>query len=62
MGDSIAGLGALLFVWPFLTTPLLGIGPAYAHLLGAWMVIVAALGLLSRAIGRDARARGDRGA
>jgi hypothetical protein len=57
---SIAVLGLLLFVWPFLRTPLLAIGPSYGHLLGAWALIVAALALFSRALGRDARRRGDR--
>jgi len=56
---SIAVLGLLLFTWPLLRTPLLGIGPSYAHLLGAWTLIVVALALLSRAIGRSARERDD---
>ncbi len=55
----IAVLGLLLFTWPFVRTPPLGIGASYAHLLGAWAVIVIALGLLSRAIGRT-RSRGRR--
>ncbi len=56
---SIVVLGVLLFTWPFVRTPPLGIGASYAHLLGAWAVIVIALGLLSRAIGRT-RSRGRR--
>jgi hypothetical protein len=56
---SIAVLGLLLFVWPFVRTPLLGIGLSYAHLLGAWGAVVLALALLSRAIGRDRRGGGD---
>ena len=55
---SIFSLGLLLFTWPLLPTPLLGIGPSYGHVLAAWALIVVALGLLSRAIGRD---RGDGG-
>lgn len=51
-------LGLLLFTWPFLRSPRLGIGAAYAHLLGAWAAIVAALALVSRALGRAARGRG----
>jgi hypothetical protein len=58
---SIAVLGVLLFTWPFVRTPLLAIGPSYAHLLGAWAVIVLALAALSRALGGGRRARGDRG-
>lgn len=56
---SIAVVGLLLFTWPFVRTPPLGIGASYAHLLGAWAVIVLALGALSRATAR-ARPRGPR--
>lgn len=56
---SIAVLGLLLFTWPFVRVPPLGIGASYAHLLGAWAAIVVALAFLSRAIGR-ARSRGRR--
>jgi hypothetical protein len=55
---SIAVLGLLLFTWPFVRTPPLGLGASYTHLLGAWAVIVIALACLSRAIGRARR--GDR--
>jgi hypothetical protein len=55
---SIAVLGLLLFTWPFLRTPALPIGPSYAHLLGAWAIVVLALGLLARALGPGARRRG----
>ncbi len=54
----IGVLGLLLFTWPFVRTPPLGIGASYAHLLGAWAAIVFALGSLSRAIAR-ARSRGE---
>ena len=50
----------MLFAWPFVRTPLLGIGPSYAHLLGAWALIVGALALLARALRPDATARGGR--
>jgi hypothetical protein len=53
----IAVLGLLLFLWPFLRTPLLGIGASYAHLLGAWAAVIIALALLSRAIGKEVRGR-----
>jgi hypothetical protein len=55
---SIVVLGVLLFTWPFLRTPLLGIGASYAHLLGAWAVVVVALALLARTLGRDPRPGG----
>jgi hypothetical protein len=54
---SIAVAGLLLFTWPFVRTPLLAIGPSYAHLLGAWVAVVVALAALSRAIGRRGRPR-----
>jgi hypothetical protein len=56
---SIFALGLLLFTWPFVRSPALDIGASYAHLLGAWAVIVVALAALSRASGR-ARSRGRR--
>jgi hypothetical protein len=59
--SSVVVLGLLLFTWPFLRTPLLGIGLSYAHLLGAWALVVVALALLSRALARGSRAGADRG-
>ncbi len=56
---SIFVLGLLLFTWPFVRTPALDIGASYAHLLGAWAVIVLALASLSRTTGRT-RSRGRR--
>ncbi len=57
-GISILTLGLLLFTWPFVRTPLLGIGLSYAHLLASWVAIVTALHLMSRALGRS-RGRDD---
>lgn len=57
---SVAVLGVLLFTWPLLRTPALDLGRSYAHLLGAWALIVVALALLSRALGRAGRGRGGR--
>jgi hypothetical protein len=57
---SIIVLGLLLFAWPFLRTPPLGIGGSYAHLLAAWALVIVALALLSRALARSGGARGDR--
>ena len=48
---SILVAGLLLFVWPFVRTPPLDIGGSYAHLVGAWGVIVGLLALLARALG-----------
>ena len=50
--------GLLLFVWPFVRTPPLPIGLAYAHLLGAWLLVVIALHAMARSIRRERRRRG----
>lgn len=54
-------LGLLLFVWPFVRTPRLSIGLSYAHLLGAWAVVVIGLFAMARGLGGDARRGGDDG-
>lgn len=51
----VAG-GLLLFAWPFVRTPPLGIAAAYLHLLVSWVLVVAGLALLARALGRGRRA------
>lgn len=56
---SIIALGLLIFTWPFVRTPSLPIGQAYAHLLGAWVLVIAAVALMARALRRPARGRGD---
>lgn len=58
---ALAALGLLLFTWPFVRTPPLGIGAAYLHLLGSWILVVAGLALLARALGNRGGA-GDRDA
>jgi hypothetical protein len=45
--------GLLLFTWPFVRVPRLHLVPAYLHLLAAWVLVVAALALLSRAARRS---------
>jgi hypothetical protein len=57
---SIVVVGLLLFTWPFLRVPLLGIGRSYAHLIGSWAVVVAALALLARALARRGSSGDDR--
>ncbi|HEX9400378.1 MAG TPA: hypothetical protein VF912_09735 [Anaeromyxobacter sp.] len=52
LAASLAVLGLLLFTWPFVRTPLLGIGASYAHFLGAWALFVVALAALARSLGR----------
>lgn len=55
---SLATFGLLLFTWPFVRTPPLGLGASYLHLLVAWALVVAGLALLARALGRG-RGGGD---
>ncbi|HET8539081.1 MAG TPA: hypothetical protein VFL83_04350 [Anaeromyxobacter sp.] len=47
---SILTVGLLLFVWPFVRTPPLSTGLTFAHLLVAWVVVVAGLFAMSRAL------------
>lgn len=49
---AIFALGLLLVSWPFVRTPPLSLGGTTAHLLGAWLVIVVALGAMARALRR----------
>ena len=53
--------GLLLFLWPFVRTPSLGIGASYLHLVVSWALVVGGLALLGRALGRSP-GPGDRGA
>ncbi len=48
---SILVAGILLFAWPFVRTPPLGLGQTYLHLLGAWALVIAALAAMSRSLG-----------
>jgi hypothetical protein len=52
---SLLTAGLLVFAWPFVRAPPLDAPRAYLHLLGAWLVVIAGLGVLSRAIGRGER-------
>lgn len=49
--------GLLLFTWPFVRVPRFHVVPALLHLLGAWAVVIAALGLLATALTASARGR-----
>jgi hypothetical protein len=44
--------GLLLFCWPFVRSPPLGLLGSYAHLLGSWAALVVATACLARLIGR----------
>jgi hypothetical protein len=55
---SLAALGLLLFVWPFVRTPPLDIGASYLHLMVSWVLVVTGLALLARSLGRGHGAGG----
>jgi hypothetical protein len=52
---ALVVLGLLLFTWPFVRTPPLGLLGSYLHLLGAWLFVVAAAAATARALGRVER-------
>lgn len=49
-GIALGVLGLLLFTWPFVRTPPLGLLGSYLHLLGSWAAIVVAIWLTARAM------------
>jgi hypothetical protein len=51
-GIALAVLGLLLFTWPFVRTPPLGLLGSYLHLLGAWAAIIVAIWFTARALAR----------
>jgi hypothetical protein len=51
-GTALVVLGILLFTWPFVRTPPLGLLGSYFHLLGAWAAMVVAIAATARALGR----------
>jgi hypothetical protein len=57
--SSIVIGGFVLFLWPFVRTPPLTIGLSYAHLLGAWVAVVAGLFAMSRALAGGSRGGDD---
>ncbi len=55
---SILIVGLLLFSWPFVRTPPLGIAGTYVHLLGSWALVIVGLAGMARSLAR--RRGGDR--
>jgi hypothetical protein len=51
-GIALVVTGLLLFCWPFVRTPRLGLLGSYLHLLGAWAAIIAGIAVTARALGR----------
>jgi hypothetical protein len=45
--------GLLVFCWPFVRSPPLGLPGSYLHLLGAWASVVALTALVTRVLGRE---------
>jgi hypothetical protein len=52
-GTALVVSGLLVFSWPFVRTPPLGLAGSYLHLLGAWLAVIVAIALTARALGRD---------
>jgi hypothetical protein len=50
---GLLSTGLLLFTWPFVRAPRFHLVPAFLHLLGAWVLVVAALGVLAHAARRS---------
>ena len=53
----LAVLALLSFLWPFVRVPRLGLVEAWAHLFGAWAILIAALLALVGALGRSSPRR-----
>jgi hypothetical protein len=51
-GIALVTAGVLLFCWPFVRTPPLGLAGSYLHLLGAWAAVILAIGLTARSLRR----------
>jgi hypothetical protein len=49
---ALVALATLIFCWPFVRTPPLGLLETYLHLLAAWAVVVAATLATARSLGR----------
>jgi hypothetical protein len=44
--------GLLLFCWPFVRTPPLGLIGSYLHLLFSWAALIVGIALVARSLGR----------
>jgi hypothetical protein len=49
---ALVALGLLVFTWPFVRTPPLGLVHSYLHLLGAWVAMIVAIAVTARALRR----------
>jgi hypothetical protein len=54
-GVALVVLGLLLFTWPFVRSPRLGVVAAWLHLFAVWLAVIAASWATSRALGRGGR-------
>jgi prolipoprotein diacylglyceryltransferase len=52
-GTAVVVGGLLLFCWPFVRTPPLGLGGSYLHLLGSWLAVIVVIALTARALRRN---------
>jgi hypothetical protein len=51
-GAALVVLGLLVFTWPFVRMPPLGLLGSYLHLLGAWLLVIAGTAATAKALGR----------
>jgi hypothetical protein len=49
---ALVVVGLLVFAWPFVRSPPLGLLGSYLHLLGAWAVVIVLTALATRLLGR----------
>jgi hypothetical protein len=55
-GGALAIVGFLVLLWPFVSSPAIGIGEAYLFMFGAWASVIVLLAAMARAL-RPARPR-----
>jgi hypothetical protein len=56
-GAALVAGGLLLFCWPFVRSPPLGLLGSYLHLLASWAAVIAGIALTARALGRGGAGR-----
>jgi hypothetical protein len=52
-GAALVVGGLLLFCWPFVRSPPLGLLGSYLHLLGAWAAVIVGIALTARTLGAE---------
>jgi hypothetical protein len=49
-GAALAIVGFLLLLWPFVSSPAIGIGAAYLFMFGTWISVIVVLAAMARAL------------